>query len=230
MNGSSVLEQEAAMGFTVARRGGTKDVEFADYARLLRRRGVILSKVPRTLEPGTGRRWLYVWDNRAEAFADEMKKQTRDETWYVQEVNGPVSEGPLGPIEIQIARDPHGVLFALQPFSRRMVQALYPGSCNPVSVSIDTQTREEGQRVLGDLTNLAGHVVLTLTGLKPEQLERLGYRMFDRAAMRELAYAPPRDGGPAGPESDGGPADGSVGSAGGAGAAGAGSSASQALR
>jgi hypothetical protein len=234
MNVSSVLEKETAMGFTVARRGGTKDVEFAAYARLLRRRGVILSRIPRTLEPGTGRRWLYVWDNRAEAeaFAGEMKKETRDEAWYVQEVNGPPSEGPLGPIEIQIARQSGALLFAMHPFSRRMVQALYPGSCNAGSVLIETETREEAQRVLGDLTNLAGHVALILTGLKAEQLERLGYSMFDRTAMRELAYAPPLDGdGPSEARSAGGAADGAVGASGGAGAAAeGGSSASQALR
>ena len=61
------------MAFTVSRNdGGTKDAEFEVYARLLREQGIDLGNLPRAPEPGTGRRWLYVWDSRerAQAFAD----------------------------------------------------------------------------------------------------------------------------------------------------------------
>ena len=57
------------MGFTVTHQGGTKDVEFEAYARLLRQKGVDLAKLNRVPEPGTGRRWLYVWNVEADAQA-----------------------------------------------------------------------------------------------------------------------------------------------------------------
>src|SRR5437016_878439 len=73
------------MGFTVAHQGGTKDVEFDAYPRLLRQKGMDLAKLNRVPEPGTGRRWLYVWNVEADAraFADELKKRTRDNAWEV---------------------------------------------------------------------------------------------------------------------------------------------------
>ena len=43
------------MGFTVTYQGGTKDVEFEAYARLLRQKGVDLAKLSRVPEPGTSR-------------------------------------------------------------------------------------------------------------------------------------------------------------------------------
>ena len=82
------------MGFTVTRQGGTKDVEFEAYARLLRQKGVDLAKLNRVPEPGTGRRWLYVWNVEADAqaFADELKKRTRDQAWEVVQVDAPPSD------------------------------------------------------------------------------------------------------------------------------------------
>jgi hypothetical protein len=95
------------MAFTVSRNdGATKDAEFEAYARLLRQQGVDLGKLPRASEPGTRRRWLYVWDSRdkAQAFADELKKRTSDNAWVVVEVAAPPSQGPLGPIIVQVGR------------------------------------------------------------------------------------------------------------------------------
>jgi hypothetical protein len=83
------------MAFTVSRTdGGTKDAEFEAYARLLRQQGVDLGKLPRAQEPGTGRRWLYVWQNQenAEAFANELRTRTRDNHWAVVEVGAPPIE------------------------------------------------------------------------------------------------------------------------------------------
>src|SRR6476469_2627617 len=112
------------MGFTVARQGGTKDGEFEEYARLLRQKGLDLSRLQRVPEPGTGRRWLHVWKSRpeAQAFADELKKRMEDPDWEVVAVNGQSSEGPLGPIEVQVVRRADGWAFALHPLSREMVQ------------------------------------------------------------------------------------------------------------
>jgi len=96
------------MAFTVGRNDGfNKDAEFEAYARLLRQQGVDLGKLPRAPEPGTGRRWLYVWDSRekAQAFADELKKRTRDNAWVVLEVAAPPSEGPLGPISFRLVEE-----------------------------------------------------------------------------------------------------------------------------
>src|SRR6202451_4730554 len=109
------------MGFTVTHQGGTKDVEFEAYARLLRQKGVDLAKLKRVPEPGTGRRWLYLWNVEADAqaFADELKKRTRDKAWQVVPVDAPSSEGPLGPVEIQTGRQSDGWMFILHPFSQQ---------------------------------------------------------------------------------------------------------------
>jgi hypothetical protein len=88
------------LGFTFTHQGGTRDVEFEDDARLLRKKGLDLARLPRTPEPVTGRRWLPVWQNQAEAqeFAEELKEKTRDAAWEVVPVNGEPSEGPLRPV------------------------------------------------------------------------------------------------------------------------------------
>jgi hypothetical protein len=116
------------MGFTVSHHGGTKDVEFEAYARLLRQKGVDLANVSRVLEPGTGRRWLYVWEaeDKAHEFAEELKRRTRDNAWEVVPVDAPASEGPLGPVEIQVGKQSNGWTFALHPFSRQMLQKVFP--------------------------------------------------------------------------------------------------------
>jgi hypothetical protein len=106
------------MAFTVHRNDGiTKDAEFEAYARLLRQKGIDLGKLPRAPEPGTRRRWLYVWDSRekAQAFADELRKRTRDNAWAVVEVDAPPSEGPMGPIIVQVGRRANGLVFGLHP-------------------------------------------------------------------------------------------------------------------
>ncbi len=71
------------MGYTVTHRGGTKDVDFEEYARLLRQRGADLARLRRVPEPGTGRRWLHVWGSEAEAkaFADELNERTGGSAW-----------------------------------------------------------------------------------------------------------------------------------------------------
>jgi hypothetical protein len=111
------------MAFTVSRSdNGLKDAEFEAYARLLRQQGVDLGKLPRAPEPGTGRRWLYVWDSREKAlgFADELTRRTGDKAWAVVEVAAPPTEGPLGPIIVQVGRRANGLVFGLHPLSRAM--------------------------------------------------------------------------------------------------------------
>lgn len=88
------------MAFTVSRSdGGTKDAEFEAYARLLRQRHVDLGKLPRAPEPGTQRRWLYVWDSeeKAQSFADELKRRTGDDAWVVTPVDALHPKGRWAP-------------------------------------------------------------------------------------------------------------------------------------
>jgi hypothetical protein len=183
------------MGFTVARQGGTKDIEFEEYARLLRQKGIDLAKLRRTPEPSTGRRWLYVWENEADAraFADELKKRTKDAAWDVVPVKMKPSEGPLGPVEITVGQQSDGWTFALHPLSRQMIQNVFPGCCRTSSVFIRTETRQDFQTTQGDLADLAEQVVIILTGLTLEKIKETfgGYRVYDPVAKRELV-APAR--------------------------------------
>lgn len=183
------------MGFTVTRQGGTQDIEFEEYAILLRQRGLDLSKLQRVPEPTTGRRWLPVWNTKAEAqaFADELKERTEDSAWEVVRVNGRQSEGPLGPIEIQVARGIDGWAFALHPLSRLMLQQLFPGSCRRDSVSILTETRKDFQFTQQDVAELAEQVAIILTGLNLETITETfgGYMVYDPVAKREVVASVP---------------------------------------
>jgi hypothetical protein len=186
------------MGFTVTRQGGTKDVEFEEYARLLRQKGIDLARLQRTPEPGAGRRWLPVWSNQADAqaFADELKKRTRDSAWEVVPVNGTPSEGPLGPVEITVGRQSDGWTFGLHPLSRQMVQKVFPDSCRTDSLFIRTEARQDFQHAQKDLADLAEQVAVILTGLSAEKLRETfgGYRMYDPITRKELVAASPVQG------------------------------------
>ncbi len=76
------------MPFTVTLPGGTKDHEFEEYAWLLRSWRLNVVESPRNSEPGTGNRWLHVWEHRADAqrFAEELKAVTVNPGWVVYEL------------------------------------------------------------------------------------------------------------------------------------------------
>jgi hypothetical protein len=185
------------MAFTVSRNGGsTKDAEFEAYTRLLRQQGVDLGKSPRAPEPGTGRRWLYAWDSRekAQAFADTLKKRTRDNAWAVVEVAAPRSEGPMGPIIVQVGRRSTGLVFGLHPSSRVMIQSAFPGTkgmANTISINFDSFP--DFLTPYGSFENLARAVVPTLTGLKLQELEKLGFALVEDDTDRTLAFVRPGD-------------------------------------
>src|SRR5207253_535320 len=131
--------RRSTMGFTGFRPGGMKDAEFQAYARLLRQMGKDLGKVPRVAEPDTNRRWLYVWNTKeeAQAFTEEMKERTGDAAWHVLELAAPASEGPLGPLVLQLARQATGLTFALHPLSRALLKSAFPRAVGMTSVFLD---------------------------------------------------------------------------------------------
>ena len=182
------------MGFTVTRPGGTKDAEFQAYARLLRQRGVDLGKLPRVPEPGTNRRWLYVWNAQpeAQAFADDLKERTGDSAWEVVEVNAPATEGPLGPVIVQMVRQADGLTFGLHPLSRAMIRSAFPGAVGAATyTSIDTANWYDFRKTKGDLSELVREIAPGLTGLSPEQLTTLGYAVVDADTNETLVFVPP---------------------------------------
>ncbi|HVA45424.1 MAG TPA: hypothetical protein VNH11_03475 [Pirellulales bacterium] len=185
------------MPFTVTRNdGGTKDAEFEAYVRLLRQQGVDLGKLPRAPEPGTARRWLYVWDSRekAQAFADELKRRTGEKAWVVTEVTAPASEGPIGPIIIQVARRADGLVFGLPTLSRLTIQSACPSANGAATtISVNFETLDDFLRTHGSIGGLAREVAPTLTGLKLEDLEQLGYALIEEDSGRTLVYVPPGD-------------------------------------
>ena len=166
------------MAFTVGRNDGlSKDAEFEAYARLLRQQGIDLGKLPRRPDPKTGPRWLYVWNSRerAQAFADELKKRTRDKAWVVLEIAAPPSEGPLGPIIVQAGRRANGLVFGLHPLSRAMILSAFPNAKTTAStISVNFETFQDFLKTHGSIENLASEVVPVLTGLPLEEAEKLG--------------------------------------------------------
>ena len=185
------------MAFTVTRSDGyTRDAEFEAYARLLQQQGVDLGKLPRAPEPGTGRRWLYVWDYRekAQAFADELKKRTRDDAWVVVEVAAPPSQGPMGPIIVQVGRRASGLVLGLHPLSRTMIRSAFPDAKQTATmVTINFETLQDFVTTHGSIEDLAREVVPTLTGLELQELEGLGYALIEDDTDRTLVFVLPGD-------------------------------------
>ena len=183
------------MGFTVIRGGGTKDKPFEAYAQLLRQQGVDLGRLPRVLEPGTKRRWLYVWDTQAKAqtFADELKKRTGDSAWEVMAVNGRPSEGPLGPVVMRLARRGDRLIFVVDPLSRAMIRSAFPDAFGVDFISIYTETWDDFQKTRGTLADLVERIAPALTGLSGEQLEALGYIVIDELSEETWVFVPPEE-------------------------------------
>src|SRR5207302_1214846 len=101
---------------------------------------------------------------------------TRDAAWSVVEVNGPASEGPLGPIVIQMVREADGLTFGLHPLSQALIHSAFPGVIGPITyATIDTPTWDEFKKTKGGLGDLMREIAPGLTGLSLTQLESLGY-------------------------------------------------------
>jgi hypothetical protein len=184
------------MGFTVNHSDGmVKDSEFQAYARLLRQSGVDLGKVPRVRENETPNRWLYVWktEEEARAFAKELKKRT-GQPWVVHPVNAPASEGPLGPLMVQLVRQGNGLVIALHTLSRALIRSAFPDARSPVcTVFIGTETWSDFRREKGGLSELVREILPNLTGLTAEQIEAIGYSVTDTITDQTVLSVPPRE-------------------------------------
>ena len=151
------------MGFTVTRPVGTNDAEFEAYARILRQQGKDLGNLPRVPDPeNPTRRWVYVWNTQDEAqhFADELKEQTGDADWRVEATNAQPSNGPFGPVLIQLARRSDGLAFAVHPLSLAMIREAFlnatPGAS---SAFVNRQTWDDFLKTRGNLADLVKEII-----------------------------------------------------------------------
>ena len=187
------------MAFTVTSYDGlTKDAEFEAYARLLRQKGVDLGNLPRAPEPNTNRRWLYVWESQAEAqaFAKELTRRLGGNPWRVVEVAAPPSnsQGPMGPIIVQVGRRANGLVFGLHLLSRATIRSAYPDAKAPAdTISINFETFQDFLTTHGSIQELAREVVPALTGLTLQELETLGYALIEEDTDRTLVFVKPGD-------------------------------------
>ena len=169
------------MPFTVSYRGSTKRHEFDTYIRLLNKRKIEWTEADRVAEPGTENRWVYVWPSQedAESFCKEIRKETHDKNWQVQEVeNGTeISSGPLMPVIVYMTRQSIGCTFTLHPHSRSAILRRFPQSQQVSSVAIEYGTKFDLEQAHGPIWD---HVALVLSGLSLEELATLGgYRVLD---------------------------------------------------
>ncbi len=181
------------MPYTVIHPGGTKDAEFQFYIRLLRQKGIDIGKLERVRDPITKNRYLYVWksEEEAQAFADELRELTKDAAWQVRQVDAQPSEGPLGPLVIQLVRQADGLTFGLHPLSRAMIRSAFPQAVSSTtSATIDTAAWYDFKKT-GGLSDLVREVAPSLTGLSREELEEVGYLVLDADTDDTLVMVPP---------------------------------------
>jgi hypothetical protein len=117
--------------FTVRKQGPNADREFQAYTALLEEIGIDLANVPRTREPGTTNRWLYVWKSKsqAERFARELGTRLRDPSWFVHEFEVPREDlGPLAPLTILSIPVVGGTVYKLEPNSQARLMQHYPNA------------------------------------------------------------------------------------------------------
>ena len=165
--------------YTVIMPGGTNNHEFDAYKGLLEEAGVDLSTVPRTHEPETPNRWLYVWRERAlaERFARELRLRTRNRNWEVNEFERGQDEiGPLAPLDIIAFRHPEGETFRLTPASQERIMRRFPDARLSNEVFWSKETRNDYERQHGSIWN---QTAIILMGLSERQVQQLGgYRVI----------------------------------------------------
>lgn len=187
------------MGFTVYLPGGIPGSEFEAYLRLLRQQGIDLGTASRVPDEGSNGCWLHVWQVRseAEAFARELRKRTGALDWAIKETTDPPSEGPLGPLLIQLTRRSDGLVFALHPLSQTLILSAFPTRETPSRLSqpsprfIDLAMWTSYQASGEGLPGLLADIIPDLTGLAREQLAELGYLVIDTEANHTVFAVPP---------------------------------------
>ncbi len=165
--------------YTVTMPGGIKDHEFEAYTKLLEEAGVDLSTAPRTHEPGTSNRWLYVWRDRtlAERFAVELSMRTGNSGWKVHEFEPDQYEsGPLAPLDIVAFLNPEEDTFRLTPTSQERIMRHFPDAHLADKVSWPKQIRKDHERAQGPIWQ---QTAIVLMGLSELQIRKLGgYRVI----------------------------------------------------
>ena len=166
--------------FAVIKPGGTKNHEFDTYKALLEEIGIDLSNVPRVQEPGTARRWLYVWHDRmaAQRFARELVARTRDSSWTTREFDVPVEEsGPLAPLDVIAEPVGDGTVYRLSTASQERVTRRFPDARLAGEAFFSTQTQADYERDHGRIWD---QVIKLLSGLSVDQVRELGgYRVYE---------------------------------------------------
>ncbi len=161
--------------YTVTLPIGTNDNDFADYTHLLEEVGIDVSNAPRVLEPKTSRKWLYAWTKKEEAerFTLELRRRTRNNGWYVQQVS-PTTEnrGPVAPLEVATVPEADQFLYYLIPSSRERVIAAYPKAKLVASVAVPVGEQQDQLPQRG--TEWWEKMTRELTGLGDEQIDSLG--------------------------------------------------------
>lgn len=183
------------MGFTVTRPAGTKDAGFAAYVRLLRQQGKNLGNLPRVPDPeDPRRRWVHVWNTREEAqqFADALQERTGENGWRVEPTTVSPSNGPFGPVVLQLARRTDGSVLAVHLLSLAMIREAFPDAKPAAaSVVINSQIWSDYLNTQQSLTALVEQVAPALTGLRMDQLMDLGYAVIDADTDRTWLHVPP---------------------------------------
>jgi hypothetical protein len=165
--------------FTVRKSEPRTDQELQAYIDLLQAIGIDIADVPRTPEPGTSNRWLYVWRSKplAERFARELGARLRDHSWHVHEFDvpddGPVNEqrGPLAPLRILSIPTSEGTEFRLDAASQERIMLHFPNAPMVGQVTFPTKVQEDYERQQGPVWE---QVILLLTGIPSEAVSRLG--------------------------------------------------------
>jgi hypothetical protein len=171
--------------YTVRKQGANTDREFQAYIDLLQDIGIDISNVPRTPEPGTPNRWLYVWTNKilAERFARELGARLHDPSWFVHEFELPddhvpdEARGPLAPLTIVSIPTSEGTEFRLEAKSQERILQHFPNARMkgqvklPQLVLIPSQVRKVYERQHGPVWD---QVIIILTGIPEEAIDRLG--------------------------------------------------------
>jgi len=160
--------------YTVTKDSGTTDDEFQTYVDLLEALGIDVANVPRTPEPYTNKRWLYVWQDRdrAQRFVNTIQRQTRDNSWHVHEFDRlPDNRGPLTPLEILEIPTLDGTVYQLSQSSLIRVSEHFPNAQLVGEVFHRPEIR-------ANLESDWDQIATTLTGLTEAMISQMGGYRF----------------------------------------------------